>query len=50
MLRQSLTKKKKRKGKLKKAKVPTKGPNPRVPYLVFPPKLDSDDRYATPPK
>ena len=34
--------------KAKKAKSSAKGPNPRVPYLVLPPRLGSEDRCAIP--
>ena len=34
--------------KTKSAKSHAKGPNPRVPHLVLPPKLGSEDRRATP--
>ena len=34
--------------KTKRAKSHAKGPNPRVPYMVLPPKLGSEDCHATP--
>ena len=37
-----------RQSKKKEAEVLAKGPNPRVPHLVFLPELGSEDRRATP--
>ena len=34
--------------KAKKAKSFTEGHNPRVPHLVLPPELGSEDRHANP--
>ena len=47
MLRQSYKKKKKKKV-YKRTKILVKGPNPRVPHLVFLPELGSEGRHATP--
>ena len=45
MLRQSY---KKKKIVYKRTKILVKGPNPRVPHLVFLPELGSKDCHATP--
>ena len=47
MLRQSYKKKKKKKV-YKRTKILVKGPNPRVPHLVFLPELGSEGHHATP--